>query len=227
MTNVPTSDTGTASSGMSVETASACRKMKTTRTTKPMAMARVSTISLILFTGRGWCRQGWNSRHRRENALFASANSFLTPARRRPRHWTPAIEEIATTAAGLPSRAVSNCNPANLTPLAPTSLTRTISGIGASRTTIKRFEPLGRRQAALRAHRVSEGLSLRNRLAAHLPGGIHGSLRLDGPRQSQERTVRSQASWSGLHPEPHGVLPGAEYTHRADTSSRALADRRN
>ena len=45
-TNVPTSDTGTASRGISVDR-QPCRKRYTTATTSTMAIRRVSTISLI------------------------------------------------------------------------------------------------------------------------------------------------------------------------------------
>ena len=77
------------------------------------------------------------------------------------------------------------------------------------------LELLRRREAALRAHRVSERLSFGNRFAAHLSGGVDGVLRLDGGDNLRNGDLQLR-QLVGLHPEAHGVLAGAEHLNRAD-----------
>ena len=77
--NVPTSDTGTARSGISVDR-QPCRKRYTTAITRRIAMRRVSIISLIpSFTARV-VSTGIEKSISPGKRCFASANSFLTPA---------------------------------------------------------------------------------------------------------------------------------------------------
>src|SRR5262245_51452700 len=89
------------------------------------------------------------------------------------------------------------------------------SGIG-SLTNHDLFELRRGVEPALRANRVSEGLSRRDRLAAYLTRGVNGVLRLNrgdnlGHRDSQLRQL------IGLYPQAHRVLAGAEDLYRTNT----------
>ena len=87
--------------------------------------------------------------------------------------------------------------------------------------TIRRFadddlpELLGRSQTALRAHGVRVFLSLRGRLAAHLPRRVHRVLRLDCADDFRDGDGQL-GELVGLDPKPHRILPRAENLDAAD-----------
>ncbi len=70
-------------------------------------------------------------------------------------------------------------------------------------------------QAALRLHRVSKLLALRDRLSADLAGGIYVVLGLDS-LDDFRRGDAQLCHLVGLHPNAHGIL-SAEYLHARHT----------
>ena len=80
------------------------------------------------------------------------------------------------------------------------------------------LELLGRRQPALRPHRVTEFLPLRRGLAADLTGRIHGVLRLNR-RDDFGHGDRQLRQLVRLHPQPHRVLARAEDLNAADAGN--------
>ena len=77
-TNVPTRETGTASSGISVAR-HPCRKRKTTRITSAIAMTRVRMISLIPWTTDRVVSSAMAKSISWGKRVFKSAINFLTP----------------------------------------------------------------------------------------------------------------------------------------------------
>jgi hypothetical protein len=72
------------------------------------------------------------------------------------------------------------------------------------------FSELFRRcHAALRPHGIREGLSLRDRLAAHLARRVDAVLRLNGGDNFGNGDGQF-CEPVGLHPQAHGVLAGAK-----------------
>ena len=72
-----------------------------------------------------------------------------------------------------------------------------------------------RHKAALRENRVGKFLAFGRRLAARLPGRVHGVLRLNGADDFRDGDAEL-CQRVGFYPQSHGVLAGAEYLNVAD-----------
>ena len=72
-----------------------------------------------------------------------------------------------------------------------------------------------RSQTALSKNGIGELLVLGSRLAANLAGRVHRVLRLDGVDDLRHRDAQLR-QLVGLDPKPHGILPCAENLHLAD-----------
>ena len=83
-------------------------------------------------------------------------------------------------------------------------------------------EFLLRHEPALRAHRVGEFLAGRAGPAADLAGRVDGVLAVDGADDLRDGDVEL-GQLVGLHPDAHGILPGAE--DRAPGDARHPAQR--
>ena len=87
--NVPTSDTGTASNGISVAR-QPCRKMYTTRITRTIAISSVSTISFIPSLTARVVSIGISVVHVVGETGFGFRDQLLHALRPPQPHWTPA-----------------------------------------------------------------------------------------------------------------------------------------
>ena len=78
-------------------------------------------------------------------------------------------------------------------------------------------ELVGGCETPLRSHGVGELLPWGDRFTAHLPGGIHRVLCLNGAHYFGDCDSQL-GKLIRLHPQPHGILPGAKNLYTADAA---------
>ena len=176
--NVPTSDTGTASSGISVAR-NPCRNTNTTRITSPSASNSVLTISSIpAVTASVVSSDTTYSRSSGKRAFISSISALarFTVARA----FEPGSWYTAMTVAGLAVQP-------------PLDVVALGAELDAGHVLHPHHRPVGRAPGSRcrrtppasgsrpwRAHRVGELLARRHGVRSDLPAGVGGALRLDG-----------------------------------------------
>ena len=210
--NVPTSDTGTASSGMSVAR-QPCRKMKTTMMTSMIASTRVCSISFMPSVTASVVSSDDHVIHVRREALLEFRHERpgvggglhgigirqLVERDERGGLAVQARQHVVVLRAQFDAGHVLDPH----------------DGPARRRAEDDLAELLRRFQAALRPHRVGEFLPRRHRLAADLAGGIHGVLRLDGVDDFRDGDAHLRQP-VGPDPEADGVLARAENRDAGD-----------
>ena len=211
--NVPTSDTGTASSGIRVAR-QPCKKRYTTRITSASAIKSVIDDFLDSLGDRARGIERDVEIQVVGEALLHLSHELLDPGgsihRVRPRQLVggddgaglaiEASRDTVVLGAQLDPSDIADADNSAVGRLADDDLPEFFRG----------------GEAALRQNRVGEFRALGRRFAARLTRGVHGVLRLNGADDFRDGDSQLRQG-VGFYPQAHRVLTGAEHLNVADT----------